>query len=87
VVDVGWQSFGISAEIASIISEHCFANLRYPVCRLALPDIPAPSAYSLEDEYYFSEHDIENCILNIFKNINAQNSIDIQRNISQQKTA
>jgi pyruvate dehydrogenase E1 component beta subunit len=87
VVDVGWQSFGVSAEIATIISEHCFASLRYPVCRLALPDIPAPSAYSLEDEYYFSEHDIENCILNLFETINIKTDIDIRHNTTQQKTA
>lgn len=57
VADVGWRSFGISAEIASFISENAFKELKAPVTRVALPDCPAPASKNLENAYYHnSEH-------------------------------
>jgi len=52
VVDVGWKSFGVSAEISASIQEQAFSSLRHPVVRLALPDAPAPASRTLEDAYY-----------------------------------
>lgn len=52
VVDGGWKSFGVSAEIAAVASEHAWPVLRGPVRRLALPDLPAPASRSLEQAYY-----------------------------------
>jgi len=52
VCDVGWKSFGFSAEIAARVSEECWDLLRAPVHRLALPDLPAPAARTLEEAYY-----------------------------------
>ncbi|MGB9877559.1 MAG: alpha-ketoacid dehydrogenase subunit beta [bacterium] len=52
VADVGWKSFGISAEIASFIYENAFEYLKCPVIRVALPDAPAPAARTLEEAYY-----------------------------------
>ena len=53
IVDCGWKSFGISAEIAAFIAEECFDYLNLSVNRLALPDCPAPACCTLEKEYYF----------------------------------
>ena len=40
---------GWGAEIASLIMEHCFADLKEPVTRITTPHIPLPSADILED--------------------------------------
>ena len=40
---------GWGAEISSLISEHCFSNLKGPVTRLTTPHVPLPSADILED--------------------------------------
>ena len=58
VVDGGWRSFGVSAEVAAHVSEHAFDTLQAPVRRLALPDVPAPASQSLEDVYYISSESI-----------------------------
>ncbi len=62
IVDGGWKSFGISAEIASLISEKAFDILKAPVKRIALPDCPAPSSSSLEKEYYAIERRVFNAV-------------------------
>lgn len=56
--DVGWKSFGISAEIAAIVCEGAFKELKSPVVRVALPDTPAPASRSLEGQYFPKEDDI-----------------------------
>ena len=52
ITDVGWKSFGISAEIAAMLSEEAYEVLKAPIIRLALPDVPAPASASLEKIYY-----------------------------------
>jgi len=52
VADVGWKSFGVSAEIAALVVENAFDALKAPVLRVALPDCPALASASLEKEYY-----------------------------------
>jgi pyruvate/2-oxoglutarate/acetoin dehydrogenase E1 component len=49
VVDEGYQSFGVTAEIAARIMEHAFDYLDEPVRRLGASDVPVPFAPSLED--------------------------------------
>ncbi len=59
IADGGWKSFGASAEIAAIIAENRVVNeLRAPVCRMALPDVPAPASKALEQNYYKKSTDI-----------------------------
>jgi pyruvate dehydrogenase E1 component beta subunit len=58
VADVGWQSFGVSAEIASLAAAEAFGLMKAPVVRVALPDCPAPASKNLEDAYYRSDKDI-----------------------------
>ena len=58
IADVGWKSFGISAEIAAIVCEGAFKELKSPVVRVALPDTPAPASSALEGQYFPKEDDI-----------------------------
>ncbi len=49
VVDEGYQSFGVTAEIAARITEGAFDYLDEPVRRLGAADVPVPFAPALED--------------------------------------
>jgi pyruvate dehydrogenase E1 component beta subunit len=50
VVDEGHRSYGIGAELASVISEGAFYHLDAPVRRLGAMDVPVPFSPTLEDE-------------------------------------
>jgi pyruvate dehydrogenase E1 component beta subunit len=52
VADVGWLTCGVAAEIAALVSERAFHELKSPIQRIALPDCPAPASQSLERSYY-----------------------------------
>ena len=67
VVDCGWKSFGVSAEISAFVAEKCFNHLTQSVERLALPDCPAPACHTLEEEYYFDNKTIIEKIEKIFE--------------------
>ncbi|MBB4123234.1 alpha-ketoacid dehydrogenase subunit beta [Martelella radicis] len=49
VIDEGHQSFGITGEIASRISEKAFYHLDAPVLRMGAMDVPVPFSPALED--------------------------------------
>jgi len=49
VIDEGHQSFGVTAEIASRISEKAFYHLDAPVQRIGAMDVPVPFSPPLED--------------------------------------
>jgi pyruvate dehydrogenase E1 component beta subunit len=67
VADVGWQSFGVSAEIAAMVSEAVFDSLKAPIARVALPDCPAPASNVLEDVYYPTANDIVQAVRRLVK--------------------
>lgn len=67
VADCGWKSFGISAEIAALVSQRAFGLLKAPVKRLALPDCPAPASISLEEAYYPKAGDIVACVKELYR--------------------
>ena len=48
VVDEGWRSVGISAEIAARIAEEAFGDLEAPVARVCSAEVPLPYAAHLE---------------------------------------
>jgi pyruvate dehydrogenase E1 component beta subunit len=48
VVDEGWRSVGLSAEVAARIAEECFYDLDAPVGRVATVEVPIPYARHLE---------------------------------------
>jgi len=52
VADPGWRTCGAAAEIAASISELCFSELKAPIRRVTLPDLPAPASRMLEAAYY-----------------------------------
>ncbi len=48
VVDEGYRSYGVTAEIAALISEEAFDDLDAPVRRIGAMDVPVPMAPALE---------------------------------------
>jgi acetoin:2,6-dichlorophenolindophenol oxidoreductase subunit beta len=50
VVDEGHRSYGVTAELASVIGERAFYHLDAPVRRLGAMDVPVPFSPPLEDE-------------------------------------
>ena len=50
VVDEGHRSYGVSAELASVIAERAFYHLDAPVLRLGAMDVPVPFSPPLEDQ-------------------------------------
>ncbi len=49
VVDEGWRSVGLSAEVAASITERCFYQLDAPVGRTAGVEVPIPYAKHMEE--------------------------------------
>jgi len=58
IADTGWQTGGISAEIAAVITEKCFDWLKKPIRRVACPDVPTPASHVLEGVFYPTYQDI-----------------------------
>jgi pyruvate/2-oxoglutarate/acetoin dehydrogenase E1 component len=52
VADGGWRTGGWASEVAARVSERAFEALKAPVCRVTLPDCPAPASAALEQVYY-----------------------------------
>jgi len=50
VVDEGWRSGGLSAEVSARITEEAFYDLDAPVARVCGAEVPMPYAKHLEDE-------------------------------------
>jgi len=67
VADVGWKSFGVSAEISAVIFEEAFESLKSPLVRVTLPDAPAPAASSLETVYYPKQKDVYAAVKQLFQ--------------------
>jgi pyruvate dehydrogenase E1 component beta subunit len=51
-VDTAWMKGGLCAEIGCLAAEKGFADLKAPVVRVGLPDVPTPAGYTLEQFYY-----------------------------------
>lgn len=49
VVDEGWRSGGLSAEVSASITEECFYSLDAPVARVAGVEVPIPYPRHLEE--------------------------------------
>jgi acetoin:2,6-dichlorophenolindophenol oxidoreductase subunit beta len=65
IADPGWKSFGVSAEIAALVSEKAFDALKAPILRVALPDCPAPASNVLEKAYYPTADNIAQAVRNL----------------------
>ena len=51
VIDEGYERYGVTAEIASVIAEGAFYDLDAPVKRMGAMDVPIPFSPALEDAY------------------------------------
>ncbi|HMB80491.1 MAG TPA: transketolase C-terminal domain-containing protein [Vicinamibacterales bacterium] len=58
VVDGGWRTGGIAAEIVATVAELALNALQAAPVRLTLPDAPAPTSKVLEKAYYFGAEEI-----------------------------
>lgn len=60
IVDGGWRSFGVAAELVATITEGAFESLRCPPRRLTLPDTYTPTTAALAKHYYPTPTQIAN---------------------------
>lgn len=67
VVDTGWTSFGIGAEIIARVTEKGFSHLITAPHRIGLPEVPTPTSPALSDHYYPHAEDIINSVLDMLK--------------------
>jgi pyruvate/2-oxoglutarate/acetoin dehydrogenase E1 component len=58
VIDEGYQQYGVSAEIASVVAEGAFYHLDAPVKRLGAADVAIPFSPPLEDVTVPTERDV-----------------------------
>ena len=58
IVDSGWKTGGVGAEIAAMTAEKGFESLQKPIRRIAALDIPTPAGHILEEEFYPKVSDI-----------------------------
>jgi pyruvate dehydrogenase E1 component beta subunit len=58
VVDEGYERYGVTAEIASVIAEGAFYHLDAPVKRIGAMDVPVPFSPVLEDLTVPSEQQV-----------------------------
>jgi len=52
VADNGWVSFGVSAEIISLVTENIYNSLLCAPVRIGMHDSPSPSTRALANNYY-----------------------------------
>jgi pyruvate dehydrogenase E1 component beta subunit len=70
IVDGGWKTCGLGAEIAALIAETALINkLRSPIRRISLPDSPAPACSILEKVYYKNKNDIISIVMDSVKSV------------------
>lgn len=67
LADTGWRTGGVAAEIATSVYEKGMEHLKGPVERVALPDLPTPAAYTLEDAYYQTARDIVKAVKKVLR--------------------
>lgn len=65
IADTGWQTGGVSAEIAAVAAEKGFEWLKKPIRRVACPDVPTPAGYTLEEAFYPDKNDIIQSVLEL----------------------
>lgn len=58
IVDGGWRTCGMAAEISALMAEKAFSYIKAPIMRVTLPDAPAPASSALEKVYYPREKNI-----------------------------
>jgi len=68
IVDGGWRTCGLGAEISARIAESPIVReTKAPIKRISLPDVPAPASASLEQAYYPKKEKIVSIIQSTVK--------------------
>lgn len=67
IVDGGWKTCGVAAEVSALVSERVFKYLKSPIMRITLPDAPAPASSVLEKKYYPTEKNIISAVKKILR--------------------
>jgi len=62
IVDTGWKTAGVGAEIGAMVAEEAFPYLKAPLKRVATPDLPTPAGFTLEQAFYTTAEDIKEAI-------------------------
>src|SRR5260370_10798901 len=52
IADAAWKTCGVAAEVAATVAGEVFDDLKAPISRVCLPDVPAPTSAPLEKAYY-----------------------------------
>ena len=65
VADTGQERFGVTAEVMAAVTEQAFASLLAGPRRVALPQIPTPTAPALADHFYPRARDIAQAALEV----------------------
>ncbi len=65
VVDGGWITGGLASEIITIVVTQGMEWLKSSPARIALPDLPAPASYVLENAYYPDSNLIVKTVLSL----------------------
>jgi len=63
VVDSGWKTCGLAAEVVAVIAENDLGRSISSIRRVALPDIPAPASRSLEKGYFIDAQNIVDAVM------------------------
>jgi pyruvate dehydrogenase E1 component beta subunit len=69
VVDEGYQSYGITGEIASLIGDEAFDYLDAPVKRIGAMDVPVPFSPGLEPATIPNEEKIVRAVHSLFRDV------------------
>jgi pyruvate dehydrogenase E1 component beta subunit len=59
VVHEAVRPFGVGAEIAALLNEHLFGQMKQPVQRVGAPHCPVPFSKPLETAFVPQQRDIE----------------------------
>lgn len=69
VVDCGWTTCGVSAEIAALAAEKAFDSLKRPVRRLGNQPVPCPVSKPLENLFYPNPKQIASAACEILERV------------------
>ncbi|MBE0603678.1 MAG: alpha-ketoacid dehydrogenase subunit beta [Deltaproteobacteria bacterium] len=63
IVDSGWRTCGLAAEVAAVVAENGLGAGRHSIRRVTLPDTPAPASRSLEEGYFLDARKIVKAVM------------------------
>ena len=67
IVDGGWKTCGVGAEISALVVEKTFRYLKAPIMRVSLPNAPAPASSALEKVYYPNANSVVSAVKKVLE--------------------